>query len=732
MLFGTGYAARRRVEAYRRIEGVNIVGAVCKTQTSAEKFQKATGIETVWGVGAAEAIDEFLPDAADVCSPTETHFNIARAALSAGLSLLVEKPMCSTAQEAAELAALAESAEGVTFAVSHTEVFTPAVKALKKELAKRGKPNFINVLKADAKSLPPNAPHPSLWPESEIGGRLFDLLTHLISLALFAIDEVEDFHSEEPLKAADKFAIEPYTVVSEPGRERFIALLTTPGGIVLRLSQDNRGRGGELVKMLSAQTADDEIYWLLANGSDELRIREYGGGKRGGPDGGKIASGGGDPFMLQVEDFVSAVKSGGKPLQGARIGALVTALAIKTAQRLLSFDAEAKKLAASCFTSHVISGLDADNRNLLRQAIKRFDPKNCKAEEGSSAFANAAARIAADSKLKPYLLRFAAAKAEKGELESLRGEALEALLYSGAAAKELVLRLDSRCNQRCLFCNVGGAAHEGLYVDRVEARRTIERAASEGFHRLIISGGEPTLRPELCELIELAHRSGFDDITLQTNAVELAKPAKAYLLSEAGLDMALVSLHSHLAKISDFLTATKGTYERTIEGIKNLNAAGVSVRLVHVLTTANYRLLTRYLAFVSRELPFVSDVDLLLDQHAGRGERRNFLVPTLSEVKPHLAEALKEAPKIGLRLNSALTIPPCFMGDSPLNTLEYRRLKAFEAAGLEIDEQTETLKKEKIKGAQCAGCLLDKYCLGVWKGYAKLYGTSELNPIKKL
>lgn len=732
LLFGTGYAARRRVEAYRRIEGVKLVGAVCKTIASAEKFKAETGIETAWGIDAAEAIYKFSPDAADVCSPTETHLEIARAALSAGLSVFVEKPICSTAQEAAELAKLAESANGRTFAVSHTEVFSPAVNSLKKELAKRGKPDFINVLKADAKSLPPNAPDTAAWPESEVSGRLFDLLTHLISLALYTINEIEELVSGEPLTLAEKFKIEPYTIISEPGRECFIALLTTPGGIVLRLSQDNRGRGGTLVKKLSARADDFEIYWLLADGAEELRVREYGGGRRGGPEGRKIEFAGGDPFRLQVEDFVAAVKCGGKPAQGARIGALVTMLAIKTAKTLLSFDADAKKLAASCFASQKIGGFDAEKRNLLRQAIKRFDSAECKEKSLSPAFAASITRISADSKLKPYLLRFAAAKAELGELEAFRGEALEALLYSGVSAKELILRLDSRCNQRCLFCNVGGAAHKGLYVARDDARRTIERAPSDGFHRLMLSGGEPTLRPDICELIELAHRSGFDDITLQTNAVELARPAQTYLLKEAGLDMALVSLHSHIGKISDFLTAAKGTYEKTITGIKNLNSAGVGVRLVHVLTTANFKLLNRYLAFVNRELPFVSDVDILLDQHAGRGERRAFLVPKLSDVKPYLTDALKAAPSYGLRLNSALTIPPCFMGESPLNSLEYRRLKAFEAAGLEIDEQTETLKNDKIKGAQCADCLLDKYCLGVWKGYAKLYGTSELAPIKKL
>ncbi|HEY3249064.1 MAG TPA: Gfo/Idh/MocA family oxidoreductase [bacterium] len=79
-------------------------------------------------------------DAVSVVVPTALHYRVAREFLAAGVHVLVEKPMTSTLQEAAELVAVAEERERVLL-VGHVERFKPAVRQL---AALAGDPMFIH------------------------------------------------------------------------------------------------------------------------------------------------------------------------------------------------------------------------------------------------------------------------------------------------------------------------------------------------------------------------------------------------------------------------------------------------------------------------------------------------------------------------------------------------------------------------------------------------------------
>ncbi|MBI1847281.1 MAG: Gfo/Idh/MocA family oxidoreductase [Candidatus Rokubacteria bacterium] len=70
-------------------------------------------------------------DVASIAVPTEQHFHVARDLLEAGVSVLVEKPMTPTLEEARELYAVARRA-GTIVQVGHVERFNGAVQELRK------------------------------------------------------------------------------------------------------------------------------------------------------------------------------------------------------------------------------------------------------------------------------------------------------------------------------------------------------------------------------------------------------------------------------------------------------------------------------------------------------------------------------------------------------------------------------------------------------------------------
>ncbi len=78
-------------------------------------------------------------DAAVIVVPTRAHYEVAKAALSRGVHLLIEKPIAATLEQADELVELAR-AKGVTLQIGHVERFNRAVRAAMPHLRK---PRFI-------------------------------------------------------------------------------------------------------------------------------------------------------------------------------------------------------------------------------------------------------------------------------------------------------------------------------------------------------------------------------------------------------------------------------------------------------------------------------------------------------------------------------------------------------------------------------------------------------------
>jgi cyclic pyranopterin phosphate synthase len=110
----------------------------------------------------------------------------------------------------------------------------------------------------------------------------------------------------------------------------------------------------------------------------------------------------------------------------------------------------------------------------------------------------------------------------------------------------LRISVTDRCNFRCLYC----MPEDGLewlpkaeILTYEEIRDVVRQLAPAGIRRLRITGGEPTIRPDLEVLIGyLKNIPGIEDVALSTNGVKL--PAKAASYAAAGLDRVNMSADS--------------------------------------------------------------------------------------------------------------------------------------------------------------------------------------------
>lgn len=140
------------------------------------------------------------------------------------------------------------------------------------------------------------------------------------------------------------------------------------------------------------------------------------------------------------------------------------------------------------------------------------------------------------------------------------------------------LALTFRCQNECIHCYAGGS-QETTELITSQWREVIDRLHQIGVFILTFTGGEPTLREDLPELLDYGQKKGL--VTgLITNGRKLADHRYVRRLEEAGLDFVQVTLESHNSKIHDFMTGTKGSWNETVRGIKNLIPT-------HIYTTTN-------------------------------------------------------------------------------------------------------------------------------------------------
>lgn len=125
-VIGAGQMGRNHVRVYSELKTVDNLYIYDLNQEAARKVAEQHHAEAVSG------LDDLLKnvDAVSLCVPTPYHFKTASDVLMAGVSMLIEKPICLTSREAGELLNLIP--QDVTVGVGHIERFNPIVDEIRK------------------------------------------------------------------------------------------------------------------------------------------------------------------------------------------------------------------------------------------------------------------------------------------------------------------------------------------------------------------------------------------------------------------------------------------------------------------------------------------------------------------------------------------------------------------------------------------------------------------------
>lgn len=295
--------------------------------------------------------------------------------------------------------------------------------------------------------------------------------------------------------------------------------------------------------------------------------------------------------------------------------------------------------------------------------------------------------------------------------------------------------LNYACQAKCLFCSQDFAwrKEQNLMPFRLAAE-TLYKAYQNGYRRMGFTGGEPTLRKDLPQLIALARKVGYGYVRIQTNGIRMADFAYTKELVDAGLTFVKFSIHGHDAATHDRGTMIPGSFQACLDAIENLRRLKVGIGVNIVLNKDNYRHLEAFYEKFLLELG-LSNFVIIAPLYEGN---MTLHVPEMGVRLRDAAPYVRKAFEVFTRINFPkppllLHFTPCvlpgyeqqMLGWSAFNTM------VVSPEGRHRDLDT-TAMDHTVKTEACARCVYNDRCIGFDSSYARTFDTSEIVPLTEV
>lgn len=289
-----------------------------------------------------------------------------------------------------------------------------------------------------------------------------------------------------------------------------------------------------------------------------------------------------------------------------------------------------------------------------------------------------------------------------------------------------LIKVGYGCNENCTFCHTLEVRH--VNGSAADVHRKIDRAKQLGHTMVVLSGGEPTLRPELFEWAAHVAQAGLG-FGLVTNGLLLAYPHVLDRLLASRLEYVYMSLHGGTPAVHNRVVRAD-TFEASLRALKNVSGRGLDLTVNAVLVKQN---LDDLKPLVDAVAPFEdATIKFSMLQPKGGGQALfDALTPRVADVAARVNDAIAHGLAKGLpRTRFAHDgLPFCLL---PGLEDRYDDLKTHRFATMvEVDEPDffPVDDAAKVQPEPCQGCSLRGACPGLYRGYAEAFGHGELKPV---
>jgi len=331
--------------------------------------------------------------------------------------------------------------------------------------------------------------------------------------------------------------------------------------------------------------------------------------------------------------------------------------------------------------------------------------------------------------------------------------------------KRVKISTGLKCNARCRFCYYQDHVTEPNPPTQAIKWR-LRFARRHGAMDIDFSGGEPTIRPDLPELVAYAKKLGFRTICLITNGIRMSDKDYTLKLVEAGLNDVLFSIEGYNSEIHEYLTRVPNSFEKLIRAIYNVKELNVKFRTNTTVTRFNFPHLTELSELIVKLEPKAVNF-ILFNDWSNACNVASELACKYSEASPYLKKAIDILnpciDKVTVRY-----IPFCFMvgyerfvcnflqkkydsdewmeriktrieSSSPVRywfwvaklMVHFKRVPNPFAFDVFLEDLiVDGMRSQYIKKEECKKCKYYTICDGIEKSYANILGLEEIKPVE--
>lgn len=301
---GVGHMGVNHARIYSELESCDLAAVYDRDPDVAQKIARK------YRTHAASSLEEFasMVDAATICTPTVTHYDIGLALLQQGKHLLIEKPITDSPEHARALSNLAAEKKCV-LQVGHVERFNPVLTALESKL---NNPRFLEVTRL--------SPYPN---RSTDIGVVLDLMIHDIEIILHIV--------RSPVVSFDPVGISVLSKGEDIANVRFrFANGCVANVTASRISRDKvrkiRVFQENAYLSLDYQNQDGVMFRLVDGKKGKEIVRE------------KVEVSRGEPLKIELESFIDCAQKGAQPKVSGHAAADALDIALEITRQIEEAD----------------------------------------------------------------------------------------------------------------------------------------------------------------------------------------------------------------------------------------------------------------------------------------------------------------------------------------------------------------------------------------------------------
>lgn len=303
--------------------------------------------------------------------------------------------------------------------------------------------------------------------------------------------------------------------------------------------------------------------------------------------------------------------------------------------------------------------------------------------------------------------------------------------------KNAYLAICYLCNECCSYCPCSKNEKENKLITPLsDLKLTIDKFVAEGVTNITVSGGEPTLHPDFTEIIRYCQQNGIQ-VTVLSNGERFSNFLFVEMMCKQ-LNMqqlrVITTLHSEKASEHERANGLVGSFQRSIDGLRNLCKFGVKVVVKHCITKENYKSLKDFFSFVDSTFTPEVDVQLCSIDYCGvpqellQTEALSFV-----ELRPYLEALfdyhidLKE--KGCSRQLYCVNMPLCACDPYYWQYIPKRRKRMYnfykDPHSFEVNTACDIVGiNEKV----CFGCKVISLCCGTYHTAFEHFGSAIIKP----